>query len=668
MQTIERKFYDLRFKAKSIPPPPNVVIVAVDEKSINKYGRWPWRREIIYQLLKKIEDGGAAVVALDMVFSEPYWANPKVDKKIANLIENSDNITTGYFFRKQFHLAPWNRNSLKALKMARLKLVKGSINPDIVQSYRGVEPNIPEIQGASFNSGFFNFIPDKDGVYRNAQLVVSMNGNLYPSLALAAAQDYLDEDAIVETDKDGIRSISLAGSSIPVTASGGMLLNFYGHQKTFSYISASDVLSGKSTSLKNKIVFVGVSELGTGDIKSVPTDPTMPGTELSATAIGNLLDKNFLTTPAWSIFAEICWLVFTPVILMFLAMKRGVFLWIGAAFLTSSYLSLDLFCFIKQNINLETIYPLFSLSISFVSAQAYRTVVIDKKARRIKTAFSSYLSPDVVNIVTDDPDKLSLGGEKRFLTCMFSDIRGFTTISEGLKPADLVKLLNRILGPMTDIILANHGMLDKYIGDAIMSLYNVPLDNPMHADDAVSSAIKMLDKLERLNKSRDAAQRPHIAVGIGINTGDAVVGNMGTDVRFDYTAIGDTINLASRLEGLNKFYGTNLILSQSTKDALHNNYPIAKLDNVKVKGRNRAIRIYTIFANTMVDKERFIALFEKGIELYAAKKFEDAGNRFSDASRIMQGKFVDIYLKRCSDLIKEPPPDDWTAVKVFTSK
>lgn len=657
LMVLEKDLYDLRFSFVHRSPAKDVVIVAVDEKSIDKLGRWPWPRTRIKELIERILASEPAVVGLDIVFSEP--SNPEEDNALAETIEEAGNVVTAFFFRKESSGGRTSEESLKALKLARIKLLKG--RPRGIAKFSHVEPNIPEIQAASFQSGFFNFFPDPDGLYRKIYLLAGFGEDVYPCLALSVLQAYYDEDAMVEFDPFGLKRLSLAGRFIPAEMDSSLSLNFYGPKGGFRYVSAIDVLEGRAKDLKDRIVLVGITEMGLADQRPTPVDATLPGVALHATFISNFIKGDFIVRPHWAVLWELAFLVLPPFIIIYLARYRGLFLWMGFALLVVLSEGFNIFLFRKSFINLEQLWGLFSPSLALVVAQTYRSLVLQRKAKQIKQAFSSYLAPELVEMVIKRPEMLSLGGEKRHLTCLFLDVRGFTSLSENIPPTELVNILNELLGPFTDIVLKNRGMLDKYIGDAMMALFNVPIELPDHADRAVQSAMEIMERLVEINREFASKGRPRISVGIGINTGEAVVGNMGTSVRFDYTAIGDTINLASRLEGLSKYYGVSVIISETTVNETSGEFPFLKLDMVRVKGRESPLWIYTIWHD-----EKLKTLYEEALERFFRRDFSRALGLLEEIGQDIA--FVRLLKTKVTNALKGPLPQGWDGVTNFQVK
>jgi adenylate cyclase len=667
LESFDRIFYDLRFHMHQTVPDDRVVIVAVDEESIDRYGRWPWSRATLLKLLETITSDEPAVVALDIVFSEKE--NAGVDGRMAGFLREHENVVAGYFFRNESRAARKHEGE-PYLKYSRYKVLKGGTKSKSIPSFNNPEVNIAAIQEAAGRSGYFNFFPDPDGVYRTVPLVAAYGGDYYPPLSIQALQAALDEDAVLWLDTSGVRGVYLGGRSIPVGMDGSVQLNFYGPGGTIASYSAGRVMDKKIPpgTFKDKTVFIGVTELGIADLRSAPTDATLPGVELHATFVSNFLKTEFISRGVWAAVFEVSFILITPLLLIYLSKVRGRLIWEATALLSAIYLALDYFSFVRLRIPLYTVYPLLSLFFGAATGQAYRTVVIQRKARFVKKAFSSYLAPELVDVISKNPEILRLGGQKREITCMFSDIRGFTSISEILQPTELVNVLNESLGPCTDIILRHRGMLDKYMGDAIMALFNVPLDVDRHTDRAVSAACEMVLGLYALNESWKDRKWPRIDIGIGINRGDAVVGNMGTKARFDYTAIGDAVNLASRLEGLNKLYGTRIIISEFAKAALTGTFQMLPLDYVRVKGKKEPITIYGVFPEGDEMYQALRGAFEETLKKYYARGFQEALAEFQRLDAGFHCKLLEVYIERCFDFIVTPPPADWDGVTTMTTK
>lgn len=661
LNSIDLKLRDVRFRLRGqIQPDSRVMIVAIDARSIDELGRWPWDRKVLAELINNLRD--ARVIALDIVFSEP--SSPESDRILSMVINKNQNVITGYYLRDEETTV--SQEGLSVLRESRIKLIKsaGEVTSIPVREFPYAELNIPSIKA---ETGFFNIIPDEDGLYRKANLLFLYNGELYPSLPLQALRHYKGLPLIVEIEEFGIKGILLGSDLIPSDESGNLIINYYGKGGSFRTVSAVDVIRSRinKEEFKDRIVFIGATETGIADIRNTPFDPVMPGVEIHATVASNILSRHYLIYNAWVAGLDIL-LISIPILLLLPLMARALktYISLGILILTLGAISgINIWLFKKYLLNLSMLYPFISIFIFYLSSEAYRNLIIEKRSRFLKRAFSSYVSPELVDIIIKNPDAMRLGGEKRVITVLFSDIRDFTSISERLEPERLVSLLNNYLDPMTRILLKHRGMLDKYIGDAIMAIFNAPLDLPDHSRKAVITALEMVEELKKLNEKIKTQGYPEIKIGIGINTGEAITGNMGTDMRFDYTAIGDTVNLASRLEGLNKLYGTNIIISSSTFDALTDKeeFKTRELDLIKVKGKHEPVRIYEV----MVKDSPFIPAivdFERALGLYRKRRFKEALDIFRELANRFNDKASMLFAQRCLSYIETPPSDDWDGV------
>lgn len=664
LNSLDLKLKDARFRLRgSMEPDKRIFIVAIDSKSTDKLGRWPWDRKIIAKLIEKL--GNVKAIALDIVFSEA--SSSESDRALSKAL-NRANIITGYYFREE--TTEMNPQSYINLRLSRIKILKISenINTIPVREFPYAELNIPSIKA---EAGFFNITPDNDGVYRRLNLLAIYKGELYPHLVLKTMEKCFNKPLIVEIAPYGVEAVKIGNETIPVDETGLLTINYYGERGSIKTISAIDVIEGKVTLPEDAIVFIGATEMGIADIRATPFDPVMPGVEISATAASNILKRDYLKYNSWIAVIDIANIALSTLFLSLIFTKINrtfISLGIFAGMLVATYY-LNIFIFKKYLFNLSIIYPIVSLSLCYLASEAYRNIIVEKRSRFLKKAFSSYVSPELVHIIIKNPDKLKLGGEKRTITVLFSDIRNFTTISESLTPEKLVTLLNNYLDPMTEIVLKHRGMLDKYIGDAIMAIYNAPIDLKEHAREAVLTSLEMLKKLKSLNEKFATMGFPQISIGIGINTGEAITGNIGTEKRFDYTAIGDTVNLASRLEGLNKFYGTKIIISESTFNSIENKKQFFKrqLDLIRVKGKKAPVKIYEV----MEEDSPLVSViddFEKALHLYRNCRFKEALKLFTFINEVFNDQVSLIYVKRCKEYILNPPPADWDRAYTATEK
>lgn len=668
LQQLDYRLKDARFRVRGpITPSKDVVVVAIDHKSIKEIGRWPWPREVTARLLDNTAQYGAKVVALDIVFSEPQ--DERHDNALAAAVARSGNVVMGYFFRDEEQ--PIDPVALLQLETARVKLVRvaDGVSTLPLTDYRSVDANLSVVGKNALDFGFFNARPDGDGLYRRSPLLLLYNGDVYPSLAMKALRHYLGSEIMLDVQTWGVDAVQIGPLRVPSREDGTMALNYYGPAGSFRTISAVDLIKKRLSphALQGAIAFVGATEIGIFDIRPTPFDTTHPGVELHATVAANILERRFLRYDGTTQLLELLCLVAFPIALGgLLAMAPGTLAGLAAfAGTTLLFWVVNYAVFAKGLRDMTLLYPLFGLGVTYLAGEAWRNLVVERKGRQLKRAFSNYVSPDLVKQIEKYPDRLVLGGEQRELSILFSDIRGFTTVSESLSPAELVTLLNEYLSPMTRIVLEERGTLDKFIGDAVMAIFNAPLDVPQHAVHACRTAVRMLDELQQLNKGFASRGMHTLDIGVGINTGPAVVGNMGADIRFDYTAIGDAVNLASRLEGLNKYYGSHILVSEDTwRQVPQGMFSFREVDRVRVKGKQLPVVIYELMAS----KQELLPRFEEGLEQYRSRAFAAAQQIFDELVLRYDDGPSRLYSSRCADYLAAPPPVNWDGIYTAKSK
>ncbi|MDP2689768.1 MAG: adenylate/guanylate cyclase domain-containing protein [Deltaproteobacteria bacterium] len=665
---LDLKAADAMFYARGVSPAPDdIVIVAVDEKSVNELGRWPWPRTTAAALIRALSP--ARTVALDIVFSEEESLS--ADAALAGAISGARNVVLGFFFRNDSTSVPLPEalGQLNGSKISFLEYAGGRA-PFSGPVFEGVEPNTPLIGAGAAGFGSFNAAPQADGIYRSANLVFKYGELVYPALPVEALRRYLGGDLMLHIAGYGIDSLSIGPRTVPVDESGVFALNFYGPAGSFVTYPAVDVIMGRipPDAFRDRLVFVGATEKGIYDIRPTPVDPLMPGVELHATVAGNVLEGRYLVHDTRTIAFDIFLVLLLPLVIsVTLSYARRTFVSLGAfALLLFILVAGDFLLFSAMSVRTGVVYPALSLICAYFLGEAYRNLVVERKSRYLRKAFSTYVSSELVSEIIKDPGRLRLGGEKKAVTVLFSDIRGFTGLSERLQPEELVSLLNEYLSPMTSIVLAEGGMLDKYIGDAIMAVFNAPLELPGHPGRACAAALKMTDRLDELNRKWEGSLRGKLIIGVGINTGEAIVGNMGAELRFDYTAIGDTVNLASRLEGMNKLYGTAVIVSESTREAAGGSFEFRELDLVRVKGKEKPVAIYEL-AGWKGQGEAPVEDFHEGLRLFRARDFVAAGKVFNRLAAEGDGPSM-LYAGRCAEYLTSPPPKGWDGVYIAESK
>jgi adenylate cyclase len=668
LQQLDFRMKDARFRIRGpIKPDKDVVIIAIDHASIKEIGRWPWSREVTGRLVENLALYGAKVTALDIVFSEPQ--NAAADTALATSIAKAGNVVMGYFFRDEDQQV--NQAALAQMEKSTIKLIKVAegVQSIPLTEYRNLDVNLPLLGANSLDFGFFNAKPDADGLYRRSLLLLLYNGDVYPSLSMKALRHYLGSDIMLEVKSWGVDGLQVGSLRVPSREDGTLVLNYYGPARSFRTVSAADVIKKrlKPGELKGAMAFVGSTEIGIYDVRPTPFDPTQPGVELHATVAANALERRFLKYDGITQMQEmLCILLFPFLLGLLLAFVPGTFAGLIVFAGTTGLFSLINYLAFTQGLrDMTVIYPMLGIGLTYLGSEAWRNLVVEKKGRQLKKAFSNYVSPDLVREIEKNPDKLVLGGEQRVISILFSDIRGFTTVSESLTPPELVTLLNEYLSPMTRIVLDEKGTLDKFIGDAVMAIFNAPLDVSDHASRACTTAVRMLEELKKLNVGFAGRKMHTLDIGVGINTGPAIVGNMGADIRFDYTAIGDSVNLASRLEGLNKYYGSHILVSEDTRNQVPDGlFTFREVDRVRVKGKHLPIVMYEL----MIDNLDLLPTFVEGLEKYRNKQFIQAQQLFDQLVTEYSDGPSKLYSGRCAEYLETPPPADWDGVYTAKSK
>lgn len=674
LESLDQRSRDLVFKLREAPAPSSeVVVVAVDEKSIKTFGRWPWPRDLQAELISRLKIQGAGVIALDIIYLQPESEHMDQFMETA-LARPGPPVIGGYFFRNDQSRAI-NTGAEVYLKKQKIGIMQAGAEAktDTIPAFSQVEHNQAALARHMQGLGFFNFIPLGDGLVRDVPMVLQYDKNYYPSLSLMALSKYLQESIALGLDEEGVSYLRVGKKQIAVDEYARLSLNFYNGQHRIPIISALDVIQGTvgSGELAGKIVFVGVTELGLSDLRATPVDPRFPGVAVHATAVSNVLQSFYLYQDKRTVLIDVLLMALVPLIMVIAIAqaRKPILMLLGFASALTIVWLVFYWCVAVQGLLISFIYPALAIVIGYMMFQSYYVLVAQRHTRFLRNAFSTYVSPDLVDRIITTPEQLALSGEKRVISVLFSDIRGFTTLSESLEPEKLTRILNEYLAPMTDIVMSNQGTLDKYIGDAIMCLFNAPLDVKNHEHKAATAARQMLQTLSILNQEFMEKYQLKLEIGIGIHTGAAVVGNLGSPQRFDYTAIGDTVNLASRLEGRTKAYGVRCIISDVTYAALKDVMPCRHLDRIRVKGKTQPVDIYELLADDQEHAEDKIKSFHQALEYY----FE--GN-FSAALRSFEEFLVDypgdgparVFQQRCQDFLNTVPAENWDGVYIAREK
>ncbi|MFZ5731559.1 MAG: CHASE2 domain-containing protein [Pseudomonadota bacterium] len=679
-----------------------VVIVDIDEKSIARLGQWPWSRTVIADLVNRLKAADAAAVAFDVIFPEPDRMSPGV---LADAYRNLDDAT-----RERLKKLPSNDEVFaQALRGSRVVLgvsglpnaaqqspqplpltglaTLGSDPAPFLFDFPGLLRNVPVLEQAATARGMFTIKPERDGIIRRVPVVLRAQDAVVPSLSFEMIRLVAGSDTIfIKADQAGLKSVAVPGFEVPTDRNGQLWVYFAKHDMK-RYVSAVDVLEGRvgPDALSRKLVLIGTSATGLLDIKTTPLDPVMPGVEVHAQVLENVLTRSVLSRPNVAVAVELFAAILVSLLIIWLAPIFGpLALLISGAVVALISVGVSWYYFVYEKLLFDFTFPMLTTFSIFLVITFFNYASEQAKRRQIRSAFGQYLSPALVEQLANSPDRLKLGGEEREMTVMFSDVRGFTTISESFKsdPQGLTSLMNRFLTPLTNAIIDRKGTIDKYMGDAIMAFWNAPLDDPAHPVNACNAALDMIERIEALNieRQREAEEsgKPFIPmhVGIGLNTGVCVVGNMGSDLRFDYSVLGDSVNLASRLEGQSKSYGVPIIVGSKTAMAVKDKFAILELDFITVKGKKEPEVIYAIAGREDVaNSGKFQRARNLNIEMlahYRSQKWEEALLALDKARLADEGgslaTLYDLYESRIRDFIAQPPPPDWDGVFALQTK
>ncbi len=678
------------------------VIVDIDEDSLRKLGQWPWPRTRVADLITNLTKLGAAAIAFDIVFSEPDRLSPAL---AADLYDNLDDET-----RNKLRALPSNDQVMAdAIKKSRVVLGEtglptvqplsdaqplpvgvatlGGDAKSFVFSFPGLLQNIPVLETAAAGRGLFTIEPERDGIVRRVPMVMVAQGKTIPSLSFEMLRVATGNSTIlVRMDSAGIKGVAIPGFEMPTDARGRLWVHFAPHDQA-RYVSAVDVLEGRvpADRFSQRLVLIGTSAAGLLDLKTTPNHPAMPGVEIHAQVLESILSNSMLSQPSYAVISELGAALVLGLAIIVLAPVLGpmVLLLFGATFI-ALLVGASWYLFTEQKLLIDFTFPLLSSLLIYLTLVFTNFVKEQAQRRQIRSAFGQYLSPALVEQLAQSPDKLVLGGEARDMTIMFSDVRGFTTISEIYKddPQGLTALMNSFLTPLTNAIIDRKGTIDKYMGDAIMAFWNAPIDDPTHELNACEAALDMLERVERLNREREAAAKANgtlflpINIGVGINTGRCVVGNMGSDLRFDYSVLGDSVNLASRLEGQCKSYGLPIIIGSKTANAAKDKFALLELDFIAVKGKKEPEVVYSIVGrNDLANSGRFQRWRELNMNMLSRYRSRDWVGALA---AVEQGLAADeenrfktlynIYYERIRTFQVTPPPDDWDGAYALDSK
>jgi adenylate cyclase len=721
------------------PPSGQVVIVAIDERSVEEEGVWPWSRARMARLIDGLAAGGVAAVGFDVIWADEdvqgqrfaqvasriresreqatdpkavaaldgIWAaaqgaagDPKIDvdptEQLADAIERAKNVTVGFMLLSERDMGAaadparlaslqfFRTDPVHALRDGRIQPLPEAEQRGVGRGYQGVIAPLASILAVADSGGFFTVRPDPDGTIRRYPLVGRVGKTTFPSLGIATLARGKGRDGVAAPvipisasgGGEAVLQVMVGDVAIDTDDSGRVPINYYGPYRDFPSWSATDVLHGRipKEQMKGKIAIVGTTAPGTWDQRVTPFDDIAPGVITHATFMENVLGKELLERSQAVVVGELLAMLVLSVALAWL-FSRVSSLAAAPALLAvmAAWTALAVVGLRRFDVVIAIGMPLVQMMGMFLAGTTYRFFSEEREKRRTRETFSRFLSPAMVDEVLGKEGALKLGGDKRELTVLFSDIRGFTTLSEKLDPHVLLEFLNEYLTPMTDIIVQeNRGTLDKYIGDAIMAFWGAPQEQPDHALLSCKAALQMMERLGQLKQRWHEQRLPEIDIGIGINTGPMSVGFVGSQDRFyNYTVLGDAVNLASRLEGANKEYGTHVIIGPTTFEQVEGSVVTRELDQVRVKGKREPVKIHELISLAPAPPEvtAWVDAFTWGISAYKAQRWDEAVARFHEADRLRGGDPCSRkYVARCEAMRREPPGPEWDGVFEMKTK
>ena len=712
LEFIELKAYDLRFLSRKLRKPAFPIVLAViDEKSLDVEGRWPWPRSKFARLIDYLSADGAKVIGLDIGFLEPDEnSSLQVINKIENKLKsagapNSDlsrylndikkdadndlaladsikkssaTVVLGYFFHTSqqgsgYRISPAEiENQLERIEPSQYQLIisegQEPAESPFLRAY-APESNLELLSRATPYAGWFNTIPDYDGVLRWAPMVIQCGGDIFPPLAMETVWNYLDQpQLVVQVEIYGVEGIHMGQRFIPTDPLGRMLINYLGPPKTFPHYSISDILNGmipKGT-FKDALVLVGATAEGIYDSRNTPFSTVHPGLEVHANIAEDILSQSYLNIPKradiYNLITIMAMGIMVGMVLPRLnALKGALF----AVMLFGIYIVFNSWIFSTTGLWLNMVYPLLALLITYVAITVYRYFTEERQRKAIKSTFSRYASRRVIDQMLDNPDQLKLGGEVRHITVLFCDLAGFTSYSEIYTPNAMIDILGEYFNEMTEKVFAYEGLLKEYVGDELMAIFGAPLTQEDHAQKGLFDGPG--DERPAANAARRAwadLDRPQLTARTGINSGHMLVGNIGSKYRFSYGALGDDVNLGSRLEGLNKQYGTDILIGENTANLVQEHFRLRKMDYVRVKGKEKPVRVYELLGVAGIrfseEKERQLQIYNEGFEAYQSQRWAEAFEIFKAGQEMFpKDKSFQTMTIRCRIYRDDPPTGEW---------
>ena len=697
----------MRLRPRTYEPVP-VRIVDIDDESLARLGQWPWPRTLMAKLVDRLAALGAGAIAFDIVFAEPDRTSPALALKDLETLAPDDPLV------KRVAALP-DHDQLFGQAIAHGRVVTGFVlthRPGTlvpahkatfanagddprpwVPRFNGAIVNLPVLEANAAGNGCTNDILGTDGVTRRVPLIFNLDDHLYPALAAEVlrvaqgARTYIVKSTGASGvmsfgEHAGINSLKIGALIVPTDSRGTVWIH-YTPSIPERFVPAWKVLDGSAdpAAIKDNVVLVGTTAAGLKEFHATPLDPNAAGVEIHAQLVEQMLLGDSLERPEWGRGVELVYMLVTGLLLLLLLPKVGA-RWTALMGLAAigSAVGGSWYAYAAHNLLLDPVFPSIVALLVYLSSSAVLFLRTEGERRRVRSAFGRYLAPAVVEQLSRHPERLVLGGEMREMTLMFSDIRGFTGIAERFDAHGLTSFINRFLTPMTDVILASRGTIDKYMGDAIMAFWNAPLDDPRHAEHACRAALSMRSALVHLNETwrQEAAAEgksfAEVRTGIGLNTGTCCVGNLGSAQRFDYSCLGDDVNLASRLEGQSATYGVDIVVGEKTA-ALAGGLAFLELDLLRVKGKAVPVHIHALLGDETVEATSAFAALKADhaamLAAYRERRWAEALELIAacstQAPETLQA-FYALYEARIANFRADPPPADWDGVFVALTK
>jgi adenylate cyclase len=710
LDLIELNWLDLRFKLRGpLAPTGAVVVAAIDEKSLATEGHWPWRRSRIATLVDALSRDGAKVIGFDITFPEPddnarlalvdelagkvqslaidspplaefihqSRLDADTDQALASALQRSSAaIVLGYFFHTSEASVGYKlKQETIDQRLGRIAASKYPViffrnqNTASVPFFKAyaVQTSLPMFTAAAASSGHFTVVTDADGAVRWVPLVIQAGDEFFPPLSILCAWHYLGQPLLAfRAGQDRVEGVQLGDRFLPTDEHGQLLINYRGPPQTFPYHSASDILGGKlpSGTFKDKIVLVGATAIGIGDIRTTPFGPVFPGPEVHATVIDNILAGDFAARPRWSSVIDLLSIVILGA-LAGVALPRMSALggFVFAASLVAVYMAAAYGLFVMARLWLNMVYPLTTVAMCYTVLTVDRYLTEERERKKLKDTFKHYVSAEVIEDVLADPEHLKLGGQEKVLSVMFSDLVGFTSYAEKYPASEIIGILSDYYDRMTEQVFAHRGTLTNYNGDELMAIFGAPVEQADHAHRACAAALAMLAQRDALGAEWAKLGRPHLRARTGINTGPMLVGNVGSRYRFAYTVLGDSVNLASRLEQLNRVYGTQIMIGEHTARQVAAAFLLRQIDRVRVKGRQQALDIYELIATLdapIPDSRReMLDRYAVALKAYRERQWDEAAALFEQCLALCPEDGPSLVMAERCRIYRATSPGGW---------